>query len=70
MPLYDFECTNEYCEEYEKPFERLLSIKEAGDLLCVLCGKPVKKKVGKSAKHPSWGLWRVQQEAGRKVEYN
>lgn len=61
MPLYDFQCTNKECAEYEKPLECICKYGQIAD--CKVCKQPMQKLImppeTPKVPHISWSSWRV-----------
>ena len=69
MPLYEFECINDECEDCGEVIEEIISLAdiETAQIACKKCGALMKRKLGKFDKHFSWSAWSVDMNVGKKV---
>ena len=61
MPLYEYQCKNQECPNYDKVIEIQVKLSQYSMLLhCEKCGQVLKKLISKlKTKHGSWSNWQI-----------
>jgi len=69
MPLYEFTCIDQDCENRYVQLELMVKLEDFdNDQYCEYCGEPLKRGMPHTLqRHGSWAEWRTDLAAGRKV---
>jgi len=60
MPLYEYQCTNPYCEKLAQSHERLAKASVRDEQTCRECHEELTRLIGVTAgRHATWSQWNV-----------